>query len=380
LDGVDTGLGYGDRYPMTFNNETRQFGIAWFGAPNAEFSDHIAHEMGHGFGVFHSSGPYTATYDSGWDVMSDGQDIFEDNEDRRDFPFGNIPTHTIAAHKDFLGWIPAARKFTLAPGKRSFVTLARLGDPGTTGKLMAQVPIQGSSTMFYTVELRQPLETFDGATYSKVSYDDGTPAPSGATVVIHKVDYSLEDRHAQVVDADGDGDPNDSGAQWQAGETFTDPANGVTIEVNSIDRNAGTAVITVDNRPRITITDVTVTEPAAPSSTAPARFTVNLSNASTETIGLDYFTSAGTATKDVDYVHTANHLSIPPGTRTATITVSVKIDTVNESNETFFVDLKNPIGATLADSQGKGTIVNRAPAPSPTPVPCPPPGVNCQEP
>ena len=29
-----------------------------------------AHEMGHGLGLLHSSGPYSATYDSRWDQMS----------------------------------------------------------------------------------------------------------------------------------------------------------------------------------------------------------------------------------------------------------------------------------------------------------------------
>jgi hypothetical protein len=153
--------------------------------------------------------------------------------------------------------------------------------------------------------------------------------------------------------------------------------------VNSIDRDAGTAVITVDNKPNISISDVSVSEPLAPASTSQARFTVSLSNASSQSIGLDYFTSAGTATKDVDYVHIAqNHLSIPAGAKTATIVVNVKIDTANEVNETFFLNLKNPIGAVLTDTQAKGTIINRAPAPAPvpTPVPCPAPFVNCQEP
>ena len=31
----------------------------------------IAHEMGHGFGLPHSSGNYGETYDNTWDVMSD---------------------------------------------------------------------------------------------------------------------------------------------------------------------------------------------------------------------------------------------------------------------------------------------------------------------
>jgi hypothetical protein len=50
--------------------------------------------------------------------------------------------------------------------------------------------------------------------------------------VIHKVDTTLQDRNAQVVDSDGDGDPNDAGARWLPGETFTDTANGISVKVN----------------------------------------------------------------------------------------------------------------------------------------------------
>jgi hypothetical protein len=389
------GIGRGGPQELLLDNVTRKWGQVWLEAENPGpitnsnalmAQNRMAHEMGHGFGdvgLNHSSGPSTNAYASGWDVMSGGRDCYDappgGKESQPDFPFGCIGTHTIATHKDYLGWIPADRKFTLTPGKRAIVPLARLAQPGSSGDLMVQIPIQGSSTKFYTVELRQNLTQNDGR---KVTYDDGTPAGFSGAVIIHKVDYALKDRNAQVVDADNNGDVNDEGAMWKPGETFTDPANSVMIQVDSINRDAGTAVVTVDNRPVITIADVTVSEPSAPASTAQASFTVKLSNASSQNMGLDYFTTAGTATKDVDYVHAENHLSIPAGATTATITVNVKLDTLKEQSETFFVNLKNPIGASLGDTQAKGTILDRPPAgpPMPTPVPCPPPGTNCQEP
>src|SRR5205823_1669650 len=51
-------------------------------------------------------------------------------------------------------------------------------------------------------------------------------------------------------------------------------------------------------------------------------------------------------------------LTFPGGQTTQTITVTVNGDLMVESNETFFVNLSAPTNATLADSQGKGTIVN----------------------
>ena len=58
----------------------------------------LAHEMGHSFGLPHSSGPYDSIYDSGWDVMSDGSVCSP-----QDPQYGCIADHTISAHMDRLG-------------------------------------------------------------------------------------------------------------------------------------------------------------------------------------------------------------------------------------------------------------------------------------
>src|SRR6185369_1776849 len=41
-----------------------------------------------------------------------------------------------------------------------------------------------------------------------------------------------------------------------------------------------------------------------------------------------------------------------------------KGDTLNEVNETFFVNLSGAVNATIADSQGMGTIIDNDPVPS----------------
>jgi hypothetical protein len=59
-------------------------------------------------------------------------------------------------------------------------------------------------------------------------------------------------------------------------------------------------------------------------------------------------------------------LTFPAGSTSQSITVAVKGDTLNEGNETFVVNLSGGVNATIADSQGVGTIVDDDPLPSVT--------------
>src|SRR5207245_3154175 len=107
----------------------------------------------------------------------------------------------------------------------------------------------------------------------------------------------------------------------------------------------------------ISINDVSLAE--GNSGTTSFVFTVSLSNASSQTITVTYATADGTATTaDNDYVAANGTLTFNPGDTSKTITVTVNGDTKFEPDETFFVNLSNPINATIADGQGQGTILN----------------------
>jgi hypothetical protein len=134
---------------------------------------------------------------------------------------------------------------------------------------------------------------------------------------------------------------------------------------------AGIANFSVDNiemfsspptLPSISISDVVV--PEGNSGTMTARFTVTLSTTSAQTVTVAYATANGTATAGSDYVSASGTLTFAPGTTTQEITVVVSGDTLNEPNETFFVNLSAPTNATLADAQGVGTINNDDPVPT----------------
>jgi hypothetical protein len=108
--------------------------------------------------------------------------------------------------------------------------------------------------------------------------------------------------------------------------------------------------------PSLSINDVSVNEGQI--GTTNAVFTVTISAASTQTVTVNFSTANGTATAGSDYVAQSGVLTFTPGQTSKTITVLVNGDTVVEPNETFFVNLTSATNATIADSQGMGTIVN----------------------
>jgi len=112
-----------------------------------------------------------------------------------------------------------------------------------------------------------------------------------------------------------------------------------------------------DSLPGLAISDVTKFE--GNRATTAFTFTVTLSYASANTVTVYYATADGSAkTSDKDFTLASGTLTFNPGEISKTITVSVRGDTKVELDETFFVNLSKPTNATLADSQGGGTILN----------------------
>src|SRR5258705_10255570 len=66
----------------------------------------------------------------------------------------------------------------------------------------------------------------------------------------------------------------------------------------------------------------------------------------------------GTAITPDDYASASGTLVFNPGQTTKTITVPVSGDTLNETDETFSVDLRNSTNAGIIDAQSQGTIMN----------------------
>lgn len=115
--------------------------------------------------------------------------------------------------------------------------------------------------------------------------------------------------------------------------------------------------------PTLSISDVSITE--GNSGTTGITFNVVLSQASAQTVTVNYATVDGTATRSAnDYSAVNGRLTFSPGTTTLPITVLVTGDTLNEANETFTVTLASPVNATLAQTAATATINNDDPLPT----------------
>jgi len=196
----------------------RPFGVTWIapwgymcyqcgtvyliGGPAA-----LSHEMGHSLGLNHSTDLLNNQYGNTWDIMSD---LWTNCAALTDPTFGCLGKHMVAYAKNYLGWIPVARKYTW-DGSTQTISLERLALPTSASYLIAVIPIGGSNTDFYTVEARY-----------RVGYDVRLQADA---VIIHKKSGAAL---LQVQGTDGG-----LGAAWTVGQTFVDAANNIRIKVDA---------------------------------------------------------------------------------------------------------------------------------------------------
>ncbi len=105
--------------------------------------------------------------------------------------------------------------------------------------------------------------------------------------------------------------------------------------------------------PKASIDDVTVGE-----GDGPAVFTVSLSEPGNRPVTVSFATADATAAAGADYQATTDQVTFAPGETSASVTVTVLSDLLDEPDETFTVELTAADGAVLANASGAGTILD----------------------
>ncbi len=211
----------------------------------------------------------------------------------------------------------------------------------------------GSQSRHFTVSLAFASSNtvsvaYGFATSNAATYGDDFTAPGGnaATLTFAPGETSK----SVFVDVLGDTLPeNDEPISIQ----LLNVVNGV---FDGTARTGQLLIVNDDAAPSLSLNDVIQAEGSGGMTNF--TFTVTLSKVSGQVVTVSYQTANGSAVKPGDYIGKAGTLTFAPGETTKTITVTVAGDAVHENDETFTVDLSNPVNATLLDGQGQGTILD----------------------
>lgn len=152
-------------------------------------------------------------------------------------------------------------------------------------------------------------------------------------------------------------DGRDANGTWQLRAQDSGPADTGSVRAFSLSITPAVCdAPSVGGTPTLSINDVSASE--GNSGTKNFTFTVSLSALSTTAVTVTATTAQGTAVVPSDYVGTQQQLTIPAGQLSTSFVTVVKGDTAVEPNETYFANLSNASGATIADGQGVATIIN----------------------
>ena len=139
-------------------------------------------------------------------------------------------------------------------------------------------------------------------------------------------------------------------------ETFTvtlSSPSGATIQDGS-----ATGTITDDDAPTTPVLPTLSIGDAEAKEGEMTEFLVTLRPASDEAVTVAFRTMDGTAMAGLDYTATMGTLRFEPGETSATIAVATLTDEIVEGAERFTMELSDPVGATVADGTGVGTITD----------------------
>lgn len=230
-------------------------------------------------------------------------------------------------------------------------TVKIVNDDELPGITVASVEvIEANATAEFTLSLSNPnsrtvtvdYATVDGTALAGSDYlpSSGTltfaPGETSKTVAVELIDDSI----------------------YELTEAFTlDLSNPSSAAVASASATA--TIVENDEPPALSVNSVVVTE----GEDTAANFEVTLSQPAAVPVTVEYFLTDSTATS-VEGTRARGTITFEPGQISQTI-VSIPImeDNIDELDETYTVELSNPVNATILTSQGTATIEDNDPPP-----------------
>lgn len=142
-------------------------------------------------------------------------------------------------------------------------------------------------------------------------------------------------------------------------DTFSGCRTGLLLGVLFIASCSGGEYTTSDENPPPTVPSASIDSPAAEegdTGTAAVTFTISLSAAAPAAGSIRFATADGAAVAGEDYVAAQDTVAFAAGDTSMTIDVEVIGDELDESNESFTLQLSDASGATLATATTQATI------------------------
>jgi microcystin-dependent protein len=222
----------------------------------------------------------------------------------------------------------------------SIVRANDAAEPSTNGSF--SLTRTGNTTAALTVNLATPTGTATSGA-SPASGADYQTLPTTATFAAGSSTATI---NVNVFD--------DNTYEGNENVTLALAANAAVYNISSTASSATVTIVDNDSQPTISVGNVSQNE--GNSGTTNFGFNFTLSNPSTQNISVQYATADVSAQAGSDYTAVSGTVTFNPGETSKTVNVAVNGDTTNELDETFKLNLNNPINATLLSTSATGTI------------------------
>ncbi|REJ44056.1 MAG: hypothetical protein DWQ54_00415 [Microcystis flos-aquae TF09] len=210
----------------------------------------------------------------------------------------------------------------------------------------------GTTNAVFTVTLSNPVDTSVTLNYSTANGTATTADNDYTAIATTPLTFNVGETSKTItVAVNGD-------TKVENNETFflnlsNLQANGRNVTITD---NQGQGTINDDDSTvtsQLSINDITVVE----GQNSNAILTVTVNNPSTQQITVNYTTAPIDATANVDYTSQTGTLTIAANTATATISIPILNDNLNEPDEAFTVTLSNAVNATINPDEAIGQVI-----------------------